>query len=100
MSGSLSNKELILDWSTTGDYAEFDPTTFAVAEDEDGTIIYVGTANTDPIFMFDPDDGSQDILYKGILPTYPDKLEWDGNQYLYMILGGDEWNVLRIDMGG
>jgi hypothetical protein len=49
--------------------------------------------------MFDPDKNSQDILYKGILPSSAQKLEWGNANYLYMVLGGNENTALRIDMG-
>jgi hypothetical protein len=97
--GNLGERELVLDWSTTGEFAETNPISFAIHEDEDGVVIYVGTDHTDPILMFDPDKNSQNILYKGILPSSAQKLEWGNTNYLYMILGGDENNVLRIDMG-
>ena len=98
--GTLGERELVLDWSQTGEFAESNPATFAVAKDSDGTIIYVGTDHTDPILIFDPDKNSQDILYKGIIPTEAVHLVYDAvNHYIYMLLGGDEWNVLRIDMG-
>ncbi len=97
--GNLSGKELVLDWSTTGVFAETNPISFTIHEDEDGVVIYVGTDHTDPILIFDPDKNSQDILYKGILPSSAQKLEWGNTNYLYMILGGDENNILRIDMG-
>ncbi len=97
--GNLSERELVLDWSTTGEFAETNPISFAIHEDEDVVVIYVGTDHTDPILMFDPDKNSQNILYKGILPSSAQKLEWGNANYLYMILGGDENNILRIDMG-
>ena len=97
--GNLSERELVLDWSTTDEFADSNPATFAVTEDSDGTIIYVGSDSTDPILMFDPDKNSQDILYKGILPSSAQKLEWGNANYLYMVLGGDENNIIRIDMG-
>ncbi len=98
--GTLSERELVLDWSETGEFIESNPTTFAVAKDLDGTIIYVGTDHADPILMFDPDKNSQNILYKGILPTEAVHLIYGTvNNNIYMLLGGDEWNILRIDMG-
>lgn len=98
-SGSLGARELVLDWSTTGAFADYAANTFVVREDEDGTIIYVGTdSEEDPILIYDPDKDSQDILYKDILPSPATILEWGSSRYMYMIMG-DQWTVQRIDMG-
>jgi hypothetical protein len=98
-SGSLGARELVLDWSATGAFANSAANTFAVREDEDGTIIYVGSdSEEDPILIFDPDKNSQDILYKEILPSPATILEWGTGRYLYMIMG-DHWTFQRIDMG-
>ncbi len=97
--GSLGARELVLDWSQTGAFADYATSTFAVQEDEDGTIIYVGSdSEEDPILIYDPDKNSQDILYKGILPSPATVLALGNSRYLYMIMG-DNWTVQRIDMG-
>ena len=48
---------------------------------------------------YNPVNGNQDILYKGILPSYASKLVWGANNYFYMVLTGDENDLVRIDMG-
>ncbi len=98
-SGSLGERELVLDWSQTGNFADYAANTFTIREDEDGTIIYIGSdSEEDPILIFDPDKNNQDILYKDILPSPATILEWGTGRYLYMIMG-DQWTVQRIDMG-
>jgi hypothetical protein len=98
-SGNLGERELVLDWSTTDTFADYAANTFVVREDEDGTIIYVGTdSEEDPILIYDPDKNNQDILYKDILPSPATILEWGSSRYMYMIMG-DQWTVQRIDMG-
>ena len=98
-SGSLGERELVLDWSQTGKFADYTTNTFTIREDEDGTIIYIGSdSEEDPILIFDPDKNNQDILYKDILPSPATILEWGTGRYLYMIMG-DQWTVQRIDMG-
>jgi WD40 repeat protein len=93
--GTLGERELILDWSTTGDYAA--STINDIAFSENGTM-YIATNNANPIFMLNSDN-SQDILYKTILPTTAEKLAWGSSHYAYMIRGGTNWEVIRIDMG-
>jgi hypothetical protein len=93
--GTLGDKELVLDWSTTGEYAE--SAVYDIAFSANG-IMYIGTGYTSPIFIFNP-NGSQDILYKDILPTSAVRLVWGNGNYLYMIRGGQNWDVIRIDMG-
>jgi hypothetical protein len=98
-SGSLGKRELVLDWSKTDALADYAANTFAVLEDEDGIIIYIGSdSEEDPILIFDPDTNSQDVLYKGILPSPATILAWGSGRYLYMIME-DHWTVRRIDMG-
>jgi hypothetical protein len=87
-------------WCSTGNFANSTTNTFAIREDEDGTLIYVGSdSEEDPILIFDPDKNNQDILYKDILPSPATILEWGRGRYLYMIIGDDQWTVQRIDMG-
>jgi hypothetical protein len=93
--GALGDKELVLDWANTGEFAEAAPRNFTF--DTKG-VMYIGTEHTQPIMILTPDK-TQDILYKDILPSYSEQLVWGTGNYLYMLLGGDEWNVVRIDMG-
>jgi len=94
--GNVGQRELVLDWSATGAYAAsaIKDITFSA----DGTMI-VATDNADPFFMLG-DGGAQDVLYKSILPSYPVQIEWGNGNAFYMILGGSEWNLVRVDMGG
>jgi hypothetical protein len=94
--GNIGPRELVLDWSATGAYAAsaVKDITFSA----DGTMI-VATDNADPFFMLGT-GGAQDVLYKSILPTYPVQIEWGTGNAFYMILGGSEWNLVRVDMGG
>ena len=94
--GNLGTRELVLNWANTGEYAASVPQTLTFSDDG---LMYIGTNYTHPIMIFDPQNGRQDILYKGILPSYAVKLEWGTENYLYMLLGGTEWNIVRINMG-
>lgn len=95
--GSLGSRELVLDWANTGEFAaaEAEPKNFIF--DEDG-IMYVATDYTDPIFMLHP-DGTQDILFKAILPTYSERIVLGNQGTLYMLLGGELHDLLYVDMG-
>jgi len=94
--GNLGDRELVLDWSQTGEFAESEPKTFTFSDDGK---IYIGTDHVQPIMFFDPDNGKKDIVYKGILSTSAENLVWGNGNYLYMILGRPNWNLLRLDMG-
>jgi len=93
--GTLGEKELVLDWATTGEYAAAEVKDFTFSADG---VLYVGTDDVHPLFMLNPDQ-SQDILYKGILPAYTEQIVWGNGNYLYIIQGGDKWDLLRVDMG-
>ena len=93
--GNLGPRELVLDWATTGAFAESSILDFEIAA---SGRIYIGTDNTDPILMLNPDQ-SQDILYKGIIPTEAAKLYWSPDDVLYMVLSGDETNLLGLEVG-
>ncbi|MBN2412382.1 IPT/TIG domain-containing protein [candidate division KSB1 bacterium] len=93
--GTLGEAQLVLDWADTGDYAEFEPKYFTFSMDG---IMYIGTDHASPILILNP-DGSQDILYKDILSTSAEFLVWGTGNYLYQIMGGEAWDLKRIDMG-
>ncbi len=94
--GNLTNPELVVDWSTTGNYAavEFYDLTFA----SDGDM-YVGTAYRDPILVVHP-DGSTEPLYPGTLIPDADQLVWGNANYMYVNRTGSSEirNLVRIDM--
>jgi hypothetical protein len=94
--GNLSDRELVLDWSKSGEFAESKPITFTFSDDGN---IYIGTDHVHPIMFLDPDDGKKDVVYKGILPSSAANIVWGNGNYLYMILGRPNWNLIRIDMG-
>jgi len=93
--GSLGARELVFDRANAGDYSEatFNTLTFA----SDGTL-YIGTNSEDPILAVYT-DGSHDAYYKGILPTSAERLVWGNGDKMYMVLGGETWNVQEIEMG-
>jgi len=99
-SGNLGSGELMLDWEET-EVALYSPTSFTISGD--GTL-YVGVevedesaATLSPILILNS-DGSHDLLYKGILPSYAAKVSWAAGDYLYMLLGGDDWDLIRIEI--
>jgi hypothetical protein len=94
--GNLGDRELVLDWSKTGEYAELEPNNFSIGKDGN---IYIATDHIHPILFFNLDNGNMDIIYKSILPSPAEKIAWGNSNHLYMILGADAWNITRIDMG-
>lgn len=96
--GVLGEKELVLDWAESGDFADAEPKSLTFSADG---ILYVATSNASPIMMIYPDyiNGRRDIMYKGILPSTVESFHWGTGHDLYMICGGSNWLVYRVDMG-
>ena len=94
--GNLGSRQLVLDWSTTGEFAESTPKTFTVAGNNS---IFIGTDYEQPILFLNSDWQSAGIVYKDILPTSAEKLGFGSGNYLYMVLNGETWDLLRIDVG-
>ncbi len=96
--GTVDAGELLLTWADTVEFAELTPKTFTLSEDG---ILYVGVEGegAGTILSYDTNTETFDVLYKNIIPSYAVHLDWGPGQYLYMLLGGDEWNILEIDMG-
>jgi hypothetical protein len=98
--GSVGAQELILDLSTTGEFAGrvLKAITFAA----DGTMM-LATDAANPLLSYNPATGKMDYFYKGILNPYCKHLAWGHQNYLYLICGddtaGEEWTVYRTDMG-
>lgn len=92
--GDLGARELVLDWSTTGDYSasRFNDLTFS----SDG-YMYIATDNANPILMVSP-SGSMRPLYKGILTPTAAAITWSGST-LYQLMGGDQIGLTSIAMG-
>ena len=95
--GSLGDRELVLNWAETGEYAEAESEPLSFTFDTEGNM-YIGTDNENPIFMLQA-DGTHNVFYKEILPTTAQKLVWGTGNYMYMIQGGETSNCLRIDTG-
>lgn len=94
--GTLGAKESVLDWADVGDYTEAIPRTFTMSSTGD---LYIGLEDDQSIMIWNSADNSADILYKDIIPSYAVHLEWGPDRYLYMLIGGEEWTVIQIDMG-
>ena len=84
---NLGGRKPVLSWTDACDFAELNPKYFTFSND--GTM-YIGTDYVQPIMILNPDDGTQGILYKDILPSYAEKLVWSTKNYLYMLIGGDK----------
>lgn len=93
--GTLGPRELVLNWENMGDFALSTPTALTFAGD--GTM-FVATNNASPLLMLSP-TGELDIMYKNILPVTLNSFEWGTGHFLYAVIGGQEWNVIRVDIG-
>ena len=103
--GNLGPREVALDWADTGDYAESEPLSFTFSAQGR---LFVAVDNANPLLMIDLTDGSQDIMYKGILTGIIAGMEWGTGNLLYYIKdtytpdGGESDNIydcVKVDMG-
>ena len=94
--GTLGAQELVLDWADVGEYSAAIARTFTMSSTGD---LYIGLEYGQSIMVWNSADNSVDLLYKNIVPSYAVHLEWGPDRYLYMLIGGDEWTVIQIDMG-
>lgn len=94
--GTLGAKEPVLDLTNLGEYTAAIPRTFTMSSTGD---LYIGLEYEQSVMIWKSADNSVDLLYKDILPSYAVHLEWGPDKYLYMLIGGDEWTVIQIDMG-
>lgn len=93
--GSLGDQELVLDWGTTGEFANSEPTGFTFSAN--GTIVIV-SEHEHPVLLINPDN-SQEILYKDILNEKISKVVWGNFNYLYLIIDDYEHSIYKVDMG-
>ncbi|MBN1561847.1 IPT/TIG domain-containing protein [candidate division KSB1 bacterium] len=96
--GVLGAQELVLDWAESGEFADAEPRSLTFSADG---ILCVATTSANPIMMIYPDyiNGRRDIIYKGILPSTVESFHWGTGDHLYLISGGSNWLVYRVDMG-
>lgn len=92
--GSVGERELVADLSYLGE----EPALTDIAIGDDGSI-YVATEGPDPILVVNT-DGSIYPFYKDILVPTAVEIEWGTGNYMYQRLGGDNYGLERIDMGG
>ena len=96
--GTVDAGDLLLSWADTGEFVELVPNSISMAENG---LLYIGIENEEgvgTVLSLDPATGDSDVLYKNILPSYAVNLV-SNDHYLYMLLGGEEWNILKIDVG-
>jgi hypothetical protein len=97
-SGSLGEADLVFDLAEAqGGFADATINTFEIIQNGK---IFIGSNNAAPILIYDPEDNSQEILYKNIIPTQCARLVTGNTNYLYMVLNAaSEKNVIRLDIG-
>jgi len=100
--GEVAEQELVLDWTTSGIFAETQPLDFTFAAD--GVMLIAtdgGEENLlDPILMLSP-DGKMDPFYpNGILTAPVEKIVWGNGENLYLFCSGSMANrkVLQLKM--
>ena len=79
-------------------YLGEEPALTDIAIGDDGSI-YVATEGPDPILVVNT-DGSIYPFYKDMLVPTAVEIEWGTGNYMYQRLGGDNYGLERIDMGG
>ena len=103
--GNIGAKELVLDLTQTGNaYSPIRSISFS----SDGSKMFVGFMDTNPLLMVDVASKSSEILYKGIVPDYCKHFCF-GSNGIYAIIGNTattapvtpavEWKVYKIDVG-
>ena len=99
--GILGAQEMVLDWSSTGQFASRTIKNIAIAAD--GTLFLGTNAQYDPILIAAPPLYKVDFFYKGILPQFCPYFCWGNGNYMYLISGNttpaQEWTVYQVDMG-
>jgi len=95
--GSLSARELVLDLSEMDFEAGTQVYDFTFSDDG---ILFIGTDNSSPLITYNVESNEQDIFYKGILPPAAHNLVWGNGDYIYVAQGGENWSLVRIDVGG
>ena len=98
---TVGSNELVIDWSTTGQYSSRSLT--GITFSSDGKM-YVATNSQDPILMIDLNTNKVSTLYKDIIPSMCKQLFWGNGTYLYVIIGNAsnpavDWSLYRIDTG-
>ena len=88
--GSLGAEEAVLDWSTTGEYADYDIYGFTVNENGD---LYIGTNHPDPLYVYSA-GGVGATLYPTLLQSNGASLVWGNDSSLYM-MRGDRGGVIE-----
>jgi hypothetical protein len=95
--GSLSARELVLDLLEMNFEAGTQVYDFTFSDDG---ILLIGTDNSSPLITYNVESNEQDIFYKGILPPAAHNLVWGNGNYIYVAQGGENWSLVRIDVGG
>ncbi len=98
---TVGSPELVIDWTTTGQYASCLIT--GITFSSDGKM-YVATNSPDPILIVDLNTKNVSTLYKDILPSLCKQFFWGNGTYLYMITGNTsnpalDWTLYRVDTG-
>ena len=98
---TVESPELVIDWTTTGQYASRLIT--GITFSSDGKM-YVATNSPDPILIVDLNTKTVSTLYKDILPFFCKQFFWGNGTYLYMISGNTsnpaaDWTLYRVDTG-
>jgi hypothetical protein len=93
--GALGAAELVLDWATTGKYAQSTIKDFALSNNG---VLYVATDNANPILMVYPDQ-KQEALYQGLIPSTAEHIVWGSGNSFYTLQGGTAFSIRIVDAG-
>jgi len=92
--GEVGPTELVLDWATTGEYANSEFLDMIFSADGD---LLIATDHKDPVLLVSA-NGVMRPLYKDILTSPAEEIVWSGT-ILYQRLGGTEQGLMWIAMG-
>ena len=91
---ALGERELVCDLSSLGE----EPALSDMIISADGTI-YVATEGEHPLYVVKSEDTFYPF-YKNMLVQTAVEVEWGAGNYMYQRLGGDNYGLERLDMGG
>jgi hypothetical protein len=93
-SGTLGEKELVLDWSVA---SGTNSNILAITFDEEG-VLYIAPDAGDGVSLV-KSDGTLEALYPKILSSPVHKLCWGNGEFLYINFQGDKKGIYKVAMG-
>jgi len=85
---------LVLNWAETGEFVASQIKDFSFIQ---SGMMLVATDHVQPVMIIDKEQ-NQDIMYKDILTTSTESMTAGNSNYVYMVISGEQWDLLRVDV--